>query len=250
MQTIPNQATVVTNSAPMMSSREIAKLTKKLSKNVIRDVWEILEQLYHINKDGSDLSHYKNQQVRLIEGVNAAIDARGYVSEFLLDRRHTEILITGYDIKRRAAVIDRWFTLESNEVKAPALLPDFNNPALAARAWADEVEQKQKLLIENQELAPKAQFHDAVVVTDDAISIANAAKALNTGRNRLCSFMRKNGWMTRHNEPYQAKIEAGLLDVKINKYMHPENGLQQSLTTLVTGKGLTKLQGLLQGGIQ
>ncbi|VEJ55952.1 phage antirepressor KilAC domain-containing protein [Pragia fontium] len=134
------------------------------------------------------------------------------------------------------------FTLESNEVKASVSLPDFNNSALAARAWADEVEQK--LLIENQELATKALFHDAVAVAEDAISIAQAAKSLNTGRNRLCSFMRQKGWMTRKNEPYQSKIEAGLLDVKISKYNHPENGLQQSITTLVTGKGLTKLHTL------
>ncbi len=96
-----------------------------------------------------------------------------------------------------------------------------------------------------EELAPKARFHDEVAVAPDAISIAQAAKTLNTGRNRLCSFMRQQGWMTRHNEPYQDKINSGLLDVKISKFMHPENGLQQSITTLVTGKGLTKLSKLL-----
>ncbi|HIB1651808.1 TPA: transcriptional regulator, partial [Salmonella enterica subsp. enterica serovar Muenchen] len=51
------------------------------------------------------------------DGVTAYFDNRGYVSEFLLDRRHTEILITGYDVKRRAAVIDRWFSLESGEAQ-------------------------------------------------------------------------------------------------------------------------------------
>ncbi|WP_181811597.1 phage antirepressor KilAC domain-containing protein [Pragia fontium] len=80
------------------------------------------------------------------------------------------------------------FTLESNEVKASVSLPDFNNSALAARAWADEVEQKQKLLIENQELATKALSHDAVAVAEDAISITQAAKSLSTGRNRLYSI--------------------------------------------------------------
>ncbi|PHM60633.1 hypothetical protein Xsto_03790 [Xenorhabdus stockiae] len=42
-----------------------------------------------------------------IQGIMPIFDERGYVYEFLLDRRHTEILITGYDVVRHAAVIDR-----------------------------------------------------------------------------------------------------------------------------------------------
>ena len=37
-------------------------------------------------------------------------------------------------------------------------LPDFTNPAAAARAWADEVEQRQALQIENQRLLPMAKI--------------------------------------------------------------------------------------------
>ncbi|MDX7992997.1 Rha family transcriptional regulator [Xenorhabdus littoralis] len=110
-----NDISTTSNQVAMMSSREIAELTGKEHKNIIRDIWEILNQLYQIQKDGSNLSHHKNQYVTLIEGVVAVIDNRGYVSEFLLDRRHTEILITGYDVVRRAAVIDRWFALESGK---------------------------------------------------------------------------------------------------------------------------------------
>uniref|UniRef100_UPI001EDF5818 Rha family transcriptional regulator n=1 Tax=Xenorhabdus bovienii TaxID=40576 RepID=UPI001EDF5818 len=106
---------ITSKQAAMMSSREIAKLTGKQVKHIHQDIWNMLEQLYGIRKDGQDFDHDKNQQVTLVEGVIAVIDNRGYVSEFLLDRRHTEILITGYDIIRRAAVIDRWFDLESGK---------------------------------------------------------------------------------------------------------------------------------------
>ncbi|WP_274725860.1 Rha family transcriptional regulator [Xenorhabdus bovienii] len=123
--------------AVTMSSREIAKLTGKEHKNIIRDIWEMLNQLYQVQKDGSNLSHNKNQQVTLVDGVIAIIDNRGYVSEFLLDRRHTEILITGYDVQRRAAVIDRWFALESGSAQ-PQLSEMEMIAAIASNAARNE----------------------------------------------------------------------------------------------------------------
>lgn len=113
--------TITTLQKPMMSSKEIAKLTGKRPADVIRDIWMMLESLYDINKDNADLRHLKNQQVTITNDVIAIIDNRGYVSEFFLDRRHSEILITGYDVKRRAAVIDRWFVLETGAAKPTAI---------------------------------------------------------------------------------------------------------------------------------
>ncbi|MGL9724504.1 Rha family transcriptional regulator [Sodalis sp. (in: enterobacteria)] len=107
-----------------MSSREIAELTgKDHGSVVIRDIWNMIFDLHGITKDAAILQDNKNQKVTLTEGVIVAIDGRGYVAEFLLDRRHTEILITGYDVKRRAAVIDRWFALESGKTQAITAAP-------------------------------------------------------------------------------------------------------------------------------
>lgn len=95
-----------------MSSREIAELTGKLHKNVIRDIREMLDVL---KKDGSDLSH-----------VREIADSRGYTSEFHLDRELTETLITGYSIPLRRRVIKRLHELEAqvatvtSTVTAPA----------------------------------------------------------------------------------------------------------------------------------
>ncbi|CRY80116.1 Rha family transcriptional regulator [Yersinia intermedia] len=113
---------LVVNGAPMMGTKEIAKMTEKRPADVIRDVWVMLESLYGISKDNANLRNYKNQQVALFSGVIACIDNRGFVSEFLLDRRHSEILVSGYDVKRRAAIIDRWHALETGESQ-PLLSP-------------------------------------------------------------------------------------------------------------------------------
>lgn len=91
-----------TTTAATMSSKEIAELTGKFHSNVIRDIRAMLEGM----GDESDLNH-----------VVAVKDSRGYTAEILLDRYHTEVLVTGYDVKRRAAVIKRWYELETQQVK-------------------------------------------------------------------------------------------------------------------------------------
>ncbi|KRP74856.1 hypothetical protein TX23_01345 [Pseudomonas paralactis] len=121
----------------------------------------------------------------------------------------------------------------------------------ALRLAADLEEQNAALAIENHKLevkveqdAPKVAFHDMVVVSHKKYNAAQAAKIIGTGRTRLLQFMRQKGWVTRSNEPYQAKIEAGLLDVKLGTFEHPIDGTIPTCSTLITGKGLTKLEAL------
>lgn len=124
----------IINGAPMMSSRDMADITGKEVKNIHADIWNTLGQLYHIEKDGWDFSHHKNHNVTIIDGVIACIDNRGYVSEFLLNRRHSEIQITGYDVVRRAAFIDRWEALESGKAQ-----PRIAAPAPQAISASDHI---------------------------------------------------------------------------------------------------------------
>lgn len=91
-----------------MSSREIARLTGKQHKNVVRDIREMLQAL---EEDGSDLSHVAERK-----------DARGYTSEFRLDRELTETLLTGYSVPLRRKVVRRLHELE--EATKPKQLPD------------------------------------------------------------------------------------------------------------------------------
>ncbi|EAS9108480.1 Rha family transcriptional regulator [Salmonella enterica] len=111
---------------PMMSSREIAALTGKDVNKVHRDIRAMVPALYSVDS-GDDVKSYawgtsKSEMNAFlvhhnIQGVIPNYDDRGYVYEFLLDRRHTEILVSGYDIKRRAVIIDRWHALESGEAQ-------------------------------------------------------------------------------------------------------------------------------------
>lgn len=111
--------------ARTMSSREIASLTGKRHDNVKRDVVAMLKDL----------------KVDPLTFEDIYLDGRNREQvQYLLDREHTDCLLTGYSAAMRMAVIKRWRELESQVAVA---LPDFTNPAAAARAWADQVEQKQ-----------------------------------------------------------------------------------------------------------
>ncbi|MFJ4454410.1 Rha family transcriptional regulator [Pseudomonas sp. NPDC089392] len=111
--------------ARTMSSREIADLTGKRHDNVKADIRSMLADLKVdvLSCQGIYLDSMNRQQ-----------------TEYLLDREHTDCLLTGYSAAMRMAVIKRWRELED---QVSVALPDFTNPAAAARAWADQVEQKE-----------------------------------------------------------------------------------------------------------
>lgn len=100
---------------PTMSSREIAELTGKQHQHVRRDIEKMFAGL------GEDPSNY---------GRIYSDSMNRQKAEYLLDRYHTEVLVTGYDVKRRAAVIKRWHDLESG--KAQPIATQTNIPATTA----------------------------------------------------------------------------------------------------------------------
>mgnify|MGYP003627016109 CR=1 FL=1 len=150
----------------------------------------------------------------------------------------------------KKALIKAFFEMrdELNKRQAPAEnLSRMDILQLAMQSEEDRIRlEQEKLKLEHQieEEAPRVAFAKQVEVAPDAISVAQAAKIIGTGQRRLFAFLRQIGWISRRNEPYQTKIESGYLDVKLGSWEHPDHGLKQSVTALVTGKGLAKLQKL------
>lgn len=133
------------------------------------------------------------------------------------------------------------------------VLPNFNNPADAARAWAEQYEQRQLLeskskeqavLIENQ--APKVLFSNAVEGAKSSCLVGELAKIIAQngypiGEKRLFEWLREHGYLgksgERYNIPNQQYIEQGLLEIK--KGVRSGNGgvLHTTITPKITGKG-------------
>jgi phage regulator Rha-like protein len=93
MNTLPVMQTLT------MTSREIADLTEKEHKNVLRDIDKILEST------GSKLS----RSIKLTTYVDAKGETR---RQYELDFRATMLVITGYNDELRLRIIDRWQELE------------------------------------------------------------------------------------------------------------------------------------------
>ena len=90
--------------------------------------------------------------------------------------------------------------------------------------------------------APKVAFHDKVAACDDFITVRDAAQVIGTGRSRLMAKLRTIGWVDKWNVPYQRSIDQGLMQSKVGQFEHPEYGLKKSITPMITGKGLVRLQ--------
>ena len=103
----------------------------------------------------------------------------------------------------------------------PQTLPE------ALRAYALEIEAKEKLAAENKllaeknaELEPKGIFFDAVTQSDATTSMADVVKILDmgVGRNKLFSILRDRKILQPDNKPYQKYIDAGYFKLVEEKY--------------------------------
>jgi len=89
-----------------MSSVEIASLMEKEHKNVLRDIRELIDQ--------EAIDRLRFEPISYLDSMNRE------QLMYQLDFESTMVLVTGYDPKRRALVINRWAQLERGEV-APAV---------------------------------------------------------------------------------------------------------------------------------
>jgi phage antirepressor YoqD-like protein len=230
-----------------MSSTEIAKLTNKEKSHIHRDIKvQILAGLYGI-EDYPDLDRID------IKGIFAVKRDNGQIAEILLDRYHTDILVSGYEVKYRAAIVKRWHELEEQATK-PQL-----NPANLSRLQLIHIalEAEQELQAEKEKTAilePKAQALDRIATaTDGALCPTDAAKMLQVPPRKLIGWLQANRWMykragSRYFVGYQDKIQTGYLEHKEKAIKLADGSDKMTCQVLVTAKGLTKLSGIVSKG--
>lgn len=166
---------IVAHAVTAMSSKEIADLTGKQHKHVIRDVKALISQLYDVDVDGPNLDHYD------FEGIFVTLDERKYVSDMRLDKDHTLTLLTGYDAKARMKVVRRWQELEA--ARQPAL-PQSYIEALKALVISEE----SKAALAAQARALVQQIETEKPYVDLARALTGSASCLT--RRDWCALMK------------------------------------------------------------
>jgi Rha family phage regulatory protein len=224
------------NGIPTVSSLEIAALTGKRHDDVLKDIRRILEESeIGLGQFAASYLNTQNKQQPC----------------YHLPKMECDLVISGYSVKYRLAIIKRWHELEA-QVAAPMALPTHSE---ALRGWANALEanEAQAAQIEAQATAltiaaPKVEFYNTVTASDSVCQLAVACQVakLKFGRNILYRKLREMGVLIdgghRHNLPMQDYIKRGIFTVETSKYNHPHTDEPIiKFTTHATQKGIAWL---------
>ena len=160
-----------------MSSLEIAELTGKRHSDVLEAIRNMEPAWEKVAQRKFPLGSYKdaNNQSRPC---------------YYLDKRECLYIATKFNDEARAKLILRWEELEQKERTSMTTLPNFSNPAEAARAWAEQYEQKMieqkradvaeqqvlQLTSEIESMQPKVSYYDTILANKSTIVITQIAQ--------------------------------------------------------------------------
>jgi phage antirepressor YoqD-like protein len=229
------------DAALRMTSQEIAELVEKRHDNVKRTIEALANQGVIVRPQIEDIPGEDAMGRPRVTQVHVFTGERG--------KRDSIVVVARLSPEFTARLVDRWQELE---IKASTpQLPDFTNPAIAARAWADQVEQRQALEQKVEQDAPKVDVYDRITEAEGSLCLRDAAKALQIQPNKLNAWLQANGWIYRRVGKggwlgYQDKLQSGHLMHKVTPYIDETNGESRvSEQVRVTPKGLTRIAALL-----
>ena len=168
-----------TSEVKTMSSLEIADLTGKQHKDVIRDIRNMLNQLEI--QSAQFCAQYKDSTGRSLPMFN-------------LPKDETLCLIAGYNVQVRMRIIKRWQELEEANKSNGIFMPNFSDPVEAAIAWANEKRLSQMLEQKIEEQKPKVEYVEKYVERNNTKNITATAKEIGISGRKLGEWLRKKDY--------------------------------------------------------
>lgn len=216
------------NDQMLVSSLEVAKNFGKNHQHVMRDIRNLREGV----QNWTDLFY---------ESTYVHEQNKQQYPMYLMNRDGFTLLAMGFTGKDAL----EWklkYIQAFNEMEAK-----LNDPEFLVKRSMEYLEKRcNALLLENNELKPKARFAEAVSASEESILIGQLAKIIkqngvDIGQNRLFQWMRDNDYLikngTRYNQPTQKAMGLGLFEVKERTVNNPDGSVRITFTTKVTGKG-------------
>lgn len=226
----------IRNNQVVVSSRQVAEKFGKQHKDVLENVRNILVAENSATKFYQETTHeYRGQKF----------------PEYLMNRDGFTLLAMGFTgkdaLRWKMKYIAAFNEMEDKLKNNILMLPDFTNPAEAARAWAEQFDKRQAAEKQLEEAKPKVIFADAVATAKTSILIGDLAKLIkqngfDIGQKRLFEWLRQNGYLIKrkgadYNSPTQKSMDMKLFEIKESSVVLPDESTKIKKTTKVTGKG-------------
>ncbi|MFG1300711.1 phage antirepressor KilAC domain-containing protein [Xanthobacter sp. V3C-3] len=224
-----------------MSSHEIARILKSRHDTVKLSIERLAKRCVFELPPSTEVKNHLGQTVEI----------------YHLDKRSSLIVVAQLSPEFTAQVVDRWQQLEAEVAAGRPVLPDFTDPVMAARAWADEVEAKTiarqraaALEAKVKEQSVKVAALDRIATANGSTCISTSAKTLQMKPSELFTYMRNHGWIFRRGGngryvAHQPRINAGYLEHKVEVIPGKDGDEHTFEQVRVTPRGLTVLARLL-----
>lgn len=207
---------------------------------------EVKTEFRHwINRRIEDFGFVENvDYVKIIDKSSRSnlTGGQGQINYFVSLNMAKELAMVERNAKGKEA---RLYFIECERVakeataKLAALLPNFEDPAAAARAWAAQYEERLRLENKVTEDAPKVAFAEDVQATAKEETITGTAKILGIKPRAFFDFLRSRGYIYKRSAQATAKaIDAGLMVVRFAAVVHDSEEIEKKAYAHVTGKGL------------
>lgn len=166
-------------------------------RTIVRD-----DEYWFVGKDVAEILGYSNTQ----KAIRDHVDEEDKLTErFVLSGQNREVVIINesglYSLilsskLPKAKGFKRWVTGEilptlrkTGSYSIKSVLPDFTNPAEAARAWANEYEAKQKALAEIEANRHKVEYFDELIDRNLLTNFRDTAKLLHMPPKKFVDWL-------------------------------------------------------------
>ena len=217
-----NKLNVFEQNTQTMTSLEIATLTGKQHKNVMRDITKLLKEL------GLDVLKFEHIY---FDSMNRKRN------QFKLPRRECDLLIMGYSVQARANVYDRWQELENAQPKL-SLADQLINAGKALKAKELELQKS-----EAERARIRKEFIDAMAVEGlrDFKATADRIGIKGFGRNTMLKCLRDKQWLNKDNKPYRLQIENERFAIRTMTHRYTNGDVYSRDIPLVTERGVVDI---------
>ncbi|EQM66172.1 phage antirepressor [Aquipseudomonas alcaligenes OT 69] len=175
---------IAVGNAATMSSREVADLVESRHDNVKRTIERLSDKGIVRFTPSEETSH---------EGAGARP-----IEVYLVNKRDSFVVVAQLCPEFTARLVDRWQELERQA--GQGLIPNFSSPAEAARAWAEQYEQRQALQLENQHQSERIDALEALFTP--GITPVDFCKKLNgVNTAKVMAYLLDRNWLYNEAPP-------------------------------------------------